>query len=367
MVMKSNQVIADRMIRRHIFVQRLSNEQARKILKLWDRLRPTIAGTLAELLDGKTTLNNKQLSTLLKGLEGTIRTELREDFQTLAKDLEEFAQTEADFLHDTVAKAIQPALSVPAVEIVVPVTGAQIATSAMANPFQGNTLVQWPDSLTEWTKTQISNHVRAGFLQGKPTMDIIRDVRQSLGGRSAQAISSVVKSAVNHYAATAREIMVKANDDILEGRQWLSTLDTHTSPMCQLRDRLKYPMTVTTATLGQRDGKNVPGSQYGAGPGKLHFCCRSTETWIVKGMENWPKGKRPALKQTEAGLFSEQVSAQTDFFSWVQRQPRYVLEQLYGIQRADQILKGLNVPKMFNDRGELMTIQQLKDKGLWND
>lgn len=367
MAIRSNQVMADRMIRRHIFVQRLSNEQARKILKLWDRLRPTIAGALAELLDGKTTLNNKQLSTLLKGLEGTIRTELREDFRALAKDMEDFAQSEADFLGDTLAKAIQPALSIPAVEVIAPVTGAQIAAAAMANPFQGNTLVQWPDALTEWAKTQISNNVRAGFLQGKPTIDIIRDVRQSLGGRSAQAISSVVKSAVNHYAATAREVMVKANDDILEGRQWLSTLDTHTSPMCQLRDRLKYPMKVKTATLGQRDGKDVPGSQYGAGPGKLHFCCRSTETWIVKGMSKWPKGKRPALKQTEAGLFSEQVSAQTDFFSWVQRQPRYVLEQLYGVQRADQILKGLNVPKMFNDRGELMTIQQLKDKGLWND
>lgn len=360
-----NQNLADRMIRRHIFVQRLSNEQARKMLALWEKLRPTIAGKLAELLDGKSTMSNKSIDTMLRGLDGTLRVALREDFKALQKELDEFADLEAEFLTDTLTAALQPALSIPAVQVVSAVTGAQIAASALANPFQGNTLVQWPESLTEWAKTQISNNVRAGFLQGKPTADIIRDVKQSLGGRSAQAISSVVKSAVNHYAATAREVMVKSNDDILDARQWLSTLDSHTSPMCQLRDRLVYPVKVKAGTLGLRKGKTVPGSQYGAGPGKLHYCCRSTETWQVKGFEDWPEGKRPALKSTEKGLFSEQVGAQTDFFSWVQRQPRDVLEALYGVQRADQILKGVNVPKMFNDKGELMTIEQLKNKGLW--
>ena len=362
-----NEKLADRLIRRHIFTQRVSNEQARKILAMWAKARPTIAAKLAELLDGKTTMTNKQITTMLNALDGTVRVLLREDFKALEKELQEFADSEADYLGNTLGTVLQPALTVPAVRVVTAITGAQVAASAMANPFQGNTMVQWPEALTEWTKTQIGNQVRAGFIQGKPTMDIIRDVRQALGGKSAQAINSVVKSAVNHYAATAREVMVKANDDILDARQWLSTLDTHTSPMCQLRDRLRYPMKVKSVTLGQSNGKDVPGSQYGAGPGKLHYCCRSTETWVVKDMDHWPEGKRPALKQTESGLFSEQVSGQTDFFSWVQRQPRYVLEQLYGIQRADQILRGLQVPKMFNDRGELMTIAQLKDKGLWSE
>lgn len=362
-----NQNLADRMIRRHIFTQRLSNEQARKVLAVWAKMRPTITAALSELLDGKTSMSNKQIDTMLKALDGTVRTILRDDFKQLNADLDEFANLEAGFLNETLAVVLQPALSVPAAQVTAAITGAQVAASAMANPFQGNTIVQWPDSLTEFTKTTIGNSVRAGFIQGKPTMDIIRDVRQALGGRVSQGISSVVKSAVNHYAATAREVMVKANDDVLEARQWLSTLDTHTSPMCQLRDRLRYPMKVKLASLGQRNGKDVPGSQYGAGPGKLHYCCRSTETWVVKGMQDWPAGKRPALKQTEAGLFSEQVSAQTDFFSWVQRQPRYVLEQLYGVQRADQILRGVQVPTMFNDLGELMTIQQMKDKDLWRE
>ena len=362
-----NQYMADRMIRRHIFTQRLSNDQARRVLAMWEKFRPALLGKLTELLDGKKSMSNKALTTLLTQLDKTVKTELRAEFKVLAESLQEFADTEADYLADTLTAAIQPAVAVPAVEVVGVVTGAQIAATAMKNPFQGNTMMQWPDSLSEWTRTQIGNQVRAGFIQGKPTMEIIADVRRALGGRSAQAISSVVKSAVNHYAATARELMVKANDDILEGRQWLSTLDTHTSPMCQLRDRLFYPVDVTPDTKGKRGGKVVAGSQYGAGPGKLHYCCRSTETWKVKGMEDWPSGKRPALKADAGILLSEQVDAQTDFFSWVQRQPRHILEELYGVQRADQIMRGVKVPKMFTDTGELMTIAQLKNRGLWRD
>ncbi|WP_218210267.1 hypothetical protein, partial [Ursidibacter maritimus] len=129
-------------------------------------------------------MNNKALTTLLMQLDKTVKTELRAEFKVLAESLQEFADTEADYLADTLTAAIQPAVAVPAVEVVGVVTGAQIAATAMKNPFQGNTMMQWPDSLSEWTRTQIGNQVRAGFIQGKPTMEIIADVRRALGGRS---------------------------------------------------------------------------------------------------------------------------------------------------------------------------------------
>lgn len=367
----ANERLADLMIRRHLFVQRVTNREVSKILDMWSRLRPDIVGRLAALIDGHTSplISDKQLTPLLRGIDGTIRTGLRQHFNALQTDMADFSTSEADFYPSTLAQAVQPGLTVPAASFVAPITGAQVTAAALSVPFQGNTMVTWPESLTEWTKTLITNNVRSGFLQGKPTQQILRDVKQSLGGKGAQAISSVVKSAVNHYSATARELTAKANSDLIEARWWLSTLDTHTSPMCQLRDRLFYPVDVKATSLGSAKvgGKATPGTQYGAGPGKLHYCCRSTETWKIKGVKDLPDSVRPALKQTAAGLFSEQVPASTSFFDWVQRQPRYVLEQLYGVQRADQILRGLKVPQMFNDNGAMMTIDQLKSKGLWAD
>lgn len=367
-----NQRLADLMIRRHLVVQRLTNHEVAKILDLWSKLRPNLAGQLYAALDQNKSrlITDKALRALLRGVQGTVNTALRQHFAVLADDLEEFAADEATFYPRAVQQSLAPALTAaPAVSVVAAVTGAQVAAAAASLPFQGNTMLTWPEAMGEWMRTLITNTARAGYLQGKPTRDIVNDVMRSVGGKGAQGISSVVKSAVNHYSATARELTAKANKDLIEARRWLSTLDTHTSPMCQLRDRLFYPLEVTDESLGsvKVGGKGVPGSMYGSGPGKLHYCCRSTETWKIKGVEDWPDSKRPALKVDAGRWLTETVPSSTSFFDWVQRQPRSVLEELYGVQRADQILKGMKVPTMFNDRGEMMSIAELKAKGLWDD
>ncbi|MBN0517201.1 hypothetical protein JTM39_37155, partial [Pseudomonas aeruginosa] len=84
--------------------------------------------------------------------------------------------------------------------------------------------------------------------------------------------ASIAKTAVGHLASTARQSFASANDDILKGKQWLSTLDNQTSKDCRIRDRLKY--TLDNKPIGHK----VP---YLQGPGKIHFCCRSTETYIL--------------------------------------------------------------------------------------
>lgn len=88
--------------------------------------------------------------------------------------------------------------------------------------------------------------------------------------------ASIAKTAVGHLASTARQSFASANDDILKGKQWLSTLDNRTSKDCRIRDRLKY--TLDNKPIGHK----VP---YLQGHRKIHFCCRSTETYILKSSE----------------------------------------------------------------------------------
>lgn len=72
--------------------------------------------------------------------------------------------------------------------------------------------------------------------------------------------ASIAKTAVGHLAATARESFASANNDLIKGKQWLSTLDNRTTPQCRIRDRLKY-------TLDNKPvGHSVP---YLHGPGKF--------------------------------------------------------------------------------------------------
>lgn len=375
-MMTASDKLADLLIRRHIFVQRFSNNQAAKVLRAIKRLAPRVAEVLAESIMAEkvrgAVITPAQLRRAMRKVDSTISEALRDDFAELATSLEEFADTEAAFYADALTTAIRPALIPGAVVPVAAITGAQVAAAAFSAPFQGNTLLSWPDDLAAWAKRLITNQVRAGYLMGKPTMEIVAGIKATWRGKFSSGVSSVVKSAVNHYSATARELMVSANADVVKCRRWLSTLDTHTSPMCQLRDRLFYPLKVKADTEGSADRelkKHIAGSQYGAGPGKLHYCCRSTETWVIRGLDDWPDSTRPALKTdpTTGRYMSESVSEGTTYFEWVQRQPRHVLEEIYGIERADQILRGLKVPKMFNDSGELYPIAQLKNKGLWRD
>ena len=99
------------MIRRHIFTQRLSNDQARRVLAMWEKFRPTLLGKLTELLDGKSSMNNRALSTLLTQIDKTVKSELRTEFKALADSLQEFANSEADYLADTLTAAIQPVVA----------------------------------------------------------------------------------------------------------------------------------------------------------------------------------------------------------------------------------------------------------------
>jgi hypothetical protein len=77
-------------------------------------------------------------------------------------------------------------------------------------------------------------------------------------------------------AATARQEFAQANSDIVKAKQWSSTLDTHTSQWCIIRDRKLYTLD------GKPLGHAIP---YLRGPGKIHFCCRSGEILITKSWE----------------------------------------------------------------------------------
>lgn len=364
----SNQKLADRMIRRQLFAHRFSNKQADEMIKLISKMRPDLLGKLVAALEKSglkgPSVTDAQVRSALSSADSYIKTYLTDIFKVLKGNLAEFAGVEAEFYADALSGALPDAIR-PIVPVAT-VTGAQVSAAALAMPFQGNTLLKWPESMAQALRNLITNQARNGLLRGASYEDIAREVVNSATGQTMRSVAAVTKSAVNHYAATARDLTAAANADIIDGRQWLSTLDTHTTPMCQLRDRLMYPLEVDASTLGKADGNKVAGSQYGAGPGRLHFCCRSTETWKIKSWRElgikaseMPEGTRPALDGS--------VSSGTRYVDWVQRQPRHVLEEIYGIQRADQILKGLKVPQMFNDNGGLFTIEQLRDRVLWRD
>jgi hypothetical protein len=103
-------------------------------------------------------------------------------------------------------------------------------------PFQGALLKDWAAKLGEDTFHAVRGAVRQGLLQGEAIGDIVRRLRGTKANgfkdgvlaiqrRNAEA---VVRTAVSSVANSAREATWKANDDLVKGVQWVSTLDDRT-------------------------------------------------------------------------------------------------------------------------------------------
>lgn len=132
----------------------------------------------------------------------------------------------------------------------------------------------------------------------------------------------------------------------MKAKQWSSTLDTHTSQWCIIRDRKLYTLD------GKPLGHTIP---YLRGPGKIHFCCRSCEILITKSWEEMQIASGELSSVTRASM-DGQVPAHTSYAEWLARQPYARQEQVLGVTRAQMLRDGkITVPEMFNDAGEYLT------------
>ncbi len=233
--------------------------------------------------------------------------------------------------------------------------------AAMARPFQGRLLSEWASDLEADRLRRITNTVRQGFLLGDTNEQIARKIRGHVSKgfqdgalqMSRANAASIAKTAVGHLAATARESFASANNDLIKGKQWLSTLDNRTTPQCRIRDRLKY-------TLNNKPvGHSVP---YLQGPGKIHFCCRSTETFILKSAKELGIDVRD-ISPAERASMDGVVAGDTTYREWFLRQPYTRQKQIVGETRAKLIRDGgMSPDEFYTDKGEWLTLKQLRER-----
>ncbi|MGO2450886.1 hypothetical protein [Pseudomonas taetrolens] len=232
---------------------------------------------------------------------------------------------------------------------------------AMSRPFQGKLLKEWLGNLEVNRAARIRDGVRMGMVEGQTTEQIVRRVMgiksegyaDGLLNRSRQDIESVVRTAISHTAQGARDAFYRANDDLIAEVSWLSTLDNKTSVDCRLRDRLRY-----TNDTHEPVGHKVP---WKAGPGRIHWCCRSTSTPILKGYEELRLSK--GLPESTRASMDGQVPKSTTYGEWLIEQSAARQDQILGPNRGKLLREGGLTPDQFyNDRGKFLTLDQLRER-----
>jgi SPP1 gp7 family putative phage head morphogenesis protein len=282
------------------------------------------------------------------------------DYNTneLFSELEAFAQDEAVWQ----AAALDSAIESESINLAMP-TKEQIAASVRGNPlvFPNSSGVKLLEPFVKgWEAKQVEivgNIIRTGYVTGRTNGQITQDIAGKGGYLSNQnraGIKAMVRTATTHTSNLARQSLYDANDDIVIGYEWVSTLDSSTSSVCKGLDG-------TIFKNGDKNKRYPP----------AHPNCRSGTAPVLDARYNLDDSVNTrASRGVEGG---QQVSADTTYYGWLKSQgaqgPKgraFVLDTL-GNKRGELFLDGgLSAEKFkqltLDDKFMPIPLDQLRNK-----
>lgn len=248
------------------------------------------------------------------------------------------------------------------VEISPAMSTQQLAAIAKAEELLVNGAV-----MSDWWKKQAANlqhqvltTVQQGLAQGKSTQDIATDLRDFLPTNddisTKQAVAqanALARTAAATVQSEAQQAYYKENDDIIKGIQWVSTLDSRTTPQCQALDGKTWKVGEKGEMLAL--GHDVPFPGYPP----IHWMCRSTTVPVLKSWHELSDKELPHLddatvqeafeqsladkgftpeqiadiQQNQRASVDGQVPAAMTYEEWLKQQPELTQKTILGPAR----------------------------------
>lgn len=340
---------------------RVQNRDVKEALALLRTLEQNIEVMLLNNRLGEERFTTARLNALREQVVNLISAFEQRLTPVLVKNVSDAMEAAADLEAETFIRLLPAGL-----DVTTPNPGV-LQGAATVTSFNGATTTEWSKafhrSLTETTWRRINE----GILAGETNDQLSRAL---LGTKSAgfkdgalqprrRGLEALVRTSVNHATNQGRQMVWEANSDLLKGVQWVSTLDTRTTPICQMRDGKVGPVV------------DAPGWTPPSGASRLdppmarppaHINCRSTTVAVTKSwkelgfnVEDLPPGTRASM--------NGQVPASTTYFEWLNGQTAGTQKEVLGPTRYKLWKEGGITPERFqNDKGHLYTLDELKRK-----
>lgn len=338
-------------IRHGVYLERLKNSLVREVIAyLNDQVFPDVVAVLQgrlERLAGEpdvwTTKRYRDLLALVREILDNGVGQARDAF---TGEMDKLAGHEAAWQKkavDTASAHFDVGFDLPSPEILKQIVRDQ--------PFAGGPLKDWFEKLNTNTADRVVQQVNLGLAQGETVDQMVQRVR----GTKALAYSdgvldisrreaeSIVRTAATHVTARAREATFQENSDIVKGVMWDATLDDITCPIC-----------------GRLDGQVF---ESGKGPRPpAHPNCRCSPTPVLKSWEELGIPLREIPAATRASATGE-VPETVTYEDWLADQDEETQQDVLGVTRAKLFRSGeLELKQFSNDRGQLLTLDQLAKK-----
>lgn len=325
-----------------IYIGRYSTSVANRLIAILNRADKDLAAALLAALDKMpaSSVSVERLDRLLKSTRDLLADVYASMGTALAADLVKFSANESAFNAALMRQAIKRAAVDVSFEAV---SADHVYAAAMARPFQGVLLREALTGIEDATAKRVRDAVRMGVVEGQTNSQIVQTIRgtraanyaDGLLDTSRRSVDALVRTAVNHTANVARQVMYEENDDILGGWMFVATLDNRTS--------------ITCASL---NGKTFP---IGKGPQPpRHWNCRSSSIPMLAGQAK--------LSGTRSSM-DGQVDANITFSNWLRDQPEGVQDDVLGATRAEMFrAKKITVDRFTDARGNVLTLDELRKK-----
>lgn len=314
----------ERLLRALVRAQRQGNAITKEVIddlrSAFDEIAAEIARRDLPNLSGL--VRKRETDALMKDVGSTVRASIKEVRKLLRERLAAVGASQAQDTLEVLRGATSGGSGFRILT-----TGLGVNTMKVmldTDPFQGEVLAGWADSVGEATVARVRRAINSGLVQNETIDQIVRRVRgRRVAGGSGYAggvwssttrdAEAVVRTAVNFIGNRSTLEAMKANADILTGFRFVATLDSRTSEICMAHDGREWKI--------DADDVAVP---------PLHFNCRSVLVpvidWKGVGLPDPPEGDR-------ASMFGP-VPSEWTYEDWLGRQGSELQDDILGPRRA---------------------------------
>ena len=323
--------------RHAIFVGRFAGSQIKEVIPFLERIRRTTISRLAQ--ENITEINKSRLTALTKELDEAMIEAYDKMGKKLTENMKQFADYEADFSARMFTKATKADFTVP--------NGKTIEAAVFSNPIALTTdSISIEAALAQFSKQkrkQMINVIKDGIIAGRTSDEVVKDIDFVSKKIQRNHAAALVRTVTNHVSTAARQATVDDNQDVVEGVEWVSTLDGRTTHTCQSLDGKVF---------AENKGPRPP----------LHWGCRSTVIPKVKkefSVVDKIKTERPAV----GGGGAETVSGKTTYNSWLKKQSAQFQDEVLGSGKGKLFREGgLSVNQFVDANFQPLTLEQLRRK-----
>lgn len=196
--------------------------------------------------------------------------------------------------------------------------------------FTGDLLLKpFIKSLSDSTVSAIDNATLQAWSEGQTIQQLTTKLRGTKAAGYADGIigqymrnaDAISRTAIQHSMSVGRIALWKANSDILEGYEWVSTLDSRTSTQCRALDGQVF--------------------EFDKGPlPPLHIRCRSTTKASLKDKSLEQGATRSSGEKVGSVDNRGYVDANETYYQWLKRQPESYQDLAIGPTRGKLLRDG---------------------------